>query len=130
MLWSNCGLLEVWHGCHGDSSTTASQLNRLPAAVLCCDHWQVRGPHYLSDHKKVAAGDSAYTLLSVDLVSTPTAVHHLARYLPSVRCVALADGVVCCQLLVILGIAGMCCRGNTTFRLLACILDSSQGENS
>lgn len=46
---------------------------------------QVRGPKYLSDHVKVKAGFSAYTLLAVDLVSTPTAVHHLARYLPSVR---------------------------------------------
>lgn len=55
---------------------------------------QVRGPTYLCDHVKVAAGDAAYTLLAVDLVSTPTAVHHLARFLPSVRCVMC--GVVVC----------------------------------
>lgn len=50
-----------------------------------CLHHQVRGPHYLADRAKVSAGDSAYALLAVDLVSTPTAVHHLARFLPSVR---------------------------------------------
>lgn len=51
--------------------------------------FQVRGPTYLADHVKVRAGPSAYTLLAVDLVSTPSAVHHLARFLPSVRWVGV-----------------------------------------
>jgi hypothetical protein len=46
---------------------------------------QVRGPHYLSDRGKVPAGQRAYCLLAVDLVTTPTAVQHVARFLPSVR---------------------------------------------
>lgn len=66
-----------------------------PSSCLCLFYVQVRGPTYLCDHVKVAAGDAAYTLLAVDLVSTPTAVHHLARFLPSVRC------VMC-------GVVGMC----------------------
>jgi hypothetical protein len=48
-------------------------------------HLQVRGPHYLADKGKVAAGHRAYCLLAVDLVTTPTAVQHVARFLPSVR---------------------------------------------
>lgn len=46
---------------------------------------QVRGPTYLADRVKTAAGVSAYTLLAVDLVSTREAVQHIARFLPSVR---------------------------------------------
>jgi len=62
------------------------QLAHVLCVVSCnCVLNQVRGPRYLSDHVKAAAGDCAYSLLAVDLVSTPTAVHHLARFLPSVR---------------------------------------------
>ncbi|KAF6261931.1 hypothetical protein COO60DRAFT_1699518 [Scenedesmus sp. NREL 46B-D3] len=47
--------------------------------------FQVRGPHYLTDRGKVPAGERAYCLLAVDLVTTPAAVLHVARFLPSVR---------------------------------------------
>lgn len=43
---------------------------------------QVRGPHYLSDKKKVEAAALEAELLSVDLVDVaPT--FHIARHLPS-----------------------------------------------
>ncbi|WIA14448.1 hypothetical protein OEZ85_002973 [Tetradesmus obliquus] len=47
--------------------------------------FKVRGPNYLADRGKVPAGQRAYCLLAVDLVTTPTAVQHVARFLPSVR---------------------------------------------
>jgi hypothetical protein len=47
--------------------------------------FRVRGPQYLSDRAKIAAGSAAYHLTAVDLVATPTAVPHLAQFLPSVR---------------------------------------------
>lgn len=45
----------------------------------------MRGPTYLKDKKKIAAGDSVFTLAAVDLVALPHAVDHIARYLPSIR---------------------------------------------
>eukprot|EP00775_Hariotina_reticulata_P009092 gene9092-9262_t len=52
----------------------------------------VRGPHYLADRAKVAAGSAGYRLAAVDQVATPTAVPHLAQYLPSVRFIHGDDG--------------------------------------
>jgi hypothetical protein len=45
----------------------------------------VRGPRYLADRVKVKAGVPELTLIAVDLVTTPDAVQHVSRYLPSVR---------------------------------------------
>lgn len=58
--------------------------------------FHVRGPTYLSDRAKVPAGSCAFTLLAVDLVSTSDAAHHIARFLPSVRCAPLCVCVCKC----------------------------------
>ena len=57
--------------------------------------FKVRGPSYLKDKKKVEAGDSAFTLGSIDLVSVgSTAVEHISRFLPSVRSSGLPYAIV------------------------------------
>ncbi|GBF87676.1 hypothetical protein Rsub_00387 [Raphidocelis subcapitata] len=48
--------------------------------------FRVRGPRYLQDRAKVAAGPPEFQLAAVEIATTPTAVHHLSRFLPSVRC--------------------------------------------
>ncbi|KAG1665609.1 hypothetical protein FOA52_003256 [Chlamydomonas sp. UWO 241] len=47
--------------------------------------FDVRGPTYLKDRRKVGAGLSAFTLASIDFFKVPHKVDHVARYLPSVR---------------------------------------------
>lgn len=47
--------------------------------------FHVRGPSYLTDKKKMLAGAPEFQLMAVDLVTTPTALTHVARYLKSVR---------------------------------------------
>lgn len=60
---------------------SAPPLSLVPQAAP----FKVRGPTYLKDKKKIAAGDSVFTLAAVDLVALPHAVDHIARYLPSIR---------------------------------------------
>lgn len=49
------------------------------------DVYSIRGPHYLRDRKKIAAGKGRYKLMAADLVATNTMMDHIGRYLPSVR---------------------------------------------
>jgi hypothetical protein len=80
---------------------------------------QVRGPTYLADRIKAPAGSSAYTLLAVDLVSTPTAVQHLARFLPSIRCAyAQIDIDVCACMYTYAGCSVFCADFGGTHRSL------------
>lgn len=71
----------------------------LPACLHACLHavlCQVRGASYLTDRAKVAPGPAAFSLLAVDLVTTPSAVSHVARFLPAVRCACRGGGNACC----------------------------------
>ncbi|GBF92229.1 hypothetical protein Rsub_05311 [Raphidocelis subcapitata] len=47
--------------------------------------FSIRGPNYLKDRKKIPAGTPRFRLLACDLVSTPTVIGHVARFLPSIR---------------------------------------------
>ncbi|KAI8473374.1 MAG: hypothetical protein J3K34DRAFT_519042 [Monoraphidium minutum] len=47
--------------------------------------FRVRGPRYLEDRAKVAAGAPEFRLAAVDIGTTPTAVPHIGRFLPCVR---------------------------------------------
>jgi len=49
--------------------------------------WNVRGPAYLSDSKKVAAPEPRYKLIAADLIATPSGkqVHHISPYLRWLR---------------------------------------------
>jgi hypothetical protein len=47
--------------------------------------FKVRGASYLTDRRKVDAGHAEFCLAAVDLVITGTALHHVSRFLPSVR---------------------------------------------
>jgi hypothetical protein len=47
--------------------------------------FKVRGASYLTDRRKIDAGDAEFCLAAVDLVITGTALHHVSRFLPSVR---------------------------------------------
>mmetsp|Transcript_6312 Transcript_6312/g.13904 ORF Transcript_6312/g.13904 Transcript_6312/m.13904 type:complete len:915 (+) Transcript_6312:68-2812(+) len=45
----------------------------------------VRGPTYLKDRKKLPAGQTVFTFASMDVVTLPHPVEHVARFLPAVR---------------------------------------------
>lgn len=47
--------------------------------------FKVRGPAYLTDHRKVEAGDTVFALASVDLVELDAPTFNVARFLPSIR---------------------------------------------
>lgn len=47
--------------------------------------FRVRGKNYLTDRKKIVAGDPEFELRSVDLVKVDKATPHISRYLKSVR---------------------------------------------
>jgi hypothetical protein len=80
---SDRGKIAAGHYC--TSAAASHQMGYLCPQIDVLLLLQVRGPQYLADRGKVAAGHRAYCLLAVDLVTTPTAVQHVARFLPSVR---------------------------------------------
>lgn len=57
---------------------------------------QVRGRNYLKDRKKVAAPEPMFSLAAVDHVELDAPTFHIARSLPSLRCVALGEIALCC----------------------------------
>jgi hypothetical protein len=58
--------------------------------------FKVRGPSYLADGRKVAAGQPLFELLGMEVVDIggPGPCPHISRFLPSVRCVETWTHVV------------------------------------
>ena len=52
--------------------------------------FKVRGPSYLADHRKVEAGDTVFSLASVDLVEVDAPTFNVSRFLPSIQAASAA----------------------------------------
>ena len=73
---------------HMESDCTACKCSPHKPQHRTLVNSQVRGPSYLSDKKKVQADDPLFALAAVDLIELDAPTHHIARYLPSLKCVA------------------------------------------